>query len=151
MSGFNKVVLLGNLTRDVQLRTLPNGGSVAESGMAVNRKYKVQGESREDVCFIDISAFGQQGQLMAQYCRKGSQVLIEGRLHLDNWTAQDGSKRSKHSVTVESVQFLGAPQQQGPPAQQTYPQAPQQQYAPQGPQQAPQQGNMFPPGDDIPF
>lgn len=109
MAGFNKVILLGNLTRDPQLKYLPNNTAVCEFGLAANRKWRDKdGNMRDDVCFVDISAFGRQGETINQYMTKGSAILIEGRLKLEQWTAQDGSKRSKLSVVAENFQFTGS-------------------------------------------
>ena len=110
MASFNKVILLGNLTRDPQLRNTQSS-SVAEFGIAVNRKFKTAaGEDREEVCFVDCTAWGKQADTINQYCRKGSQLLIEGRLKLDAWEdKQGGGKRSKLSVVVEGFQFTGSP------------------------------------------
>jgi single-strand DNA-binding protein len=110
MSSANKVILIGNLTRDVQSKTLASNTVVAEFGLAMNRKFKGQGgEEREEVCFVDCSAFGKQGEVLAKYARKGKQLYIEGRLKLDTWEAKEGGKRSKLSVVVENFQFLSAP------------------------------------------
>ncbi len=106
---YNKVILAGNLTRDVEVRYTPGGTAVGNTGLAVNRKFKsATGEQKEEVMFIDITFFGRTAEIANQYLRKGSKVLVDGRLKLDQWTAQDGSKRSKHSVTVENLQMLGS-------------------------------------------
>ncbi len=111
MASINKVILIGNLTRDPQLKYLPSQTAVAEFGLAMNRKFRTAtGEDREEVCFVDCSAFGRTGEVINQYCRKGKQIYIEGRLKLDQWEdKQGGGKRSKLSVVVENFQFLGAP------------------------------------------
>jgi single-strand DNA-binding protein len=105
---FNKVILVGNLTRDVELRYLPNGSSVAKFGLATNRRWKDNhtGDQREEVMFIDISVFGRSAEIANQYLRKGSKVLVEGRLSLNQWTDQSGQKRSKHEIVADSVQFM---------------------------------------------
>lgn len=104
---YNKVILIGNLTRDVELRYLPSGTAVAKIGLATNRRYKNQmGEQQEEVCFVDVSLFGRTAELANQYLAKGRRVMIEGRLVLEQWTDQQGQKRSKHSVTAESMQFM---------------------------------------------
>jgi single-strand DNA-binding protein len=105
---FNKVILVGNLTRDVELRYLPNGSSVAKFGLATNRKWKDNhsGDQREEVMFIDITVFGRSAEIANQYLRKGSKVLVEGRLSLNQWTDQSGQKRSKHEIVADSVQFM---------------------------------------------
>lgn len=106
---FNKVILVGNLTRDVELRYLPNGSALAKIGLATNRRYKKQdGSNGEEVCFVDVNLFGRTAEVANQYLRRGSQVLIEGRLVLESWTDNTGQKRSKHSITAESMQMLGS-------------------------------------------
>jgi len=110
MANFNKVLLMGNLTRDPQLSYLPSQTAVVEFGLAVNRRWTGQdGSEREEVCFVDCRAFGKMAENINKYLKKGRPLFVEGRLSFDSWTAQDGSKRSKHRVTVESFQFLGAP------------------------------------------
>lgn len=104
---FNKVILVGNLTRDPELRYLPSGSAVANTAIATNRRYKKQdGSQGEEVCFIDIAFFGRTAEVANQYLKRGSKVLVEGRLKLDQWTDQTGGKRSKHSVTVDNMQML---------------------------------------------
>ena len=111
MANYNRIVLVGNLTRDPQLRYLPSQMAVVDFGMAVNHKFKTKsGEDREEVLFIDVSAFGRQAEVINQYCQKGKQILVEGRLKYDTWEdKQGGGKRSKHSVVVDNFQFLGGP------------------------------------------
>jgi single-strand DNA-binding protein len=117
MANFNKVLLMGNLTRDPELRYLPSQTAVVEFGLAVNRKYKGQdGTMKEDTCFVDCQAFAKSAETLHKYCKKGSQLFVDGRLTFDSWTAQDGSKRSRLRVTVENFQFLGSPNRQGAPA-----------------------------------
>jgi single-strand DNA-binding protein len=107
MAGFNKVLLMGNLTRDPQLSYTPNQTAVVDFGLAVNRRWTGQdGNQREETCFVDCRAFGRQAENMNKYLTKGRPVLIEGRLTFESWTAQDGTRRSRHRVTVESFQFL---------------------------------------------
>ena len=106
---YNKVLLMGNLTRDIELRYLPNSNTaVAAIGLAVNRKFRTQsGEDREEVAFVDCEAFGRTAETMSQYLRKGRPVFIEGRLKLDQWDdKQSGQKRSKLKVVVEGFQFI---------------------------------------------
>jgi single-strand DNA-binding protein len=110
MASYNKVILVGNLTRDPEKRFTPGGTSVTEFGLAVNRVYKTQsGEKREDTCFVDIVAWGRTGELCEQYLRKGRPVLLDGRLEYSSWDGPDGRKRSKLRVVAENVQFLGGP------------------------------------------
>ncbi len=107
MANFNKVILAGNLTRDPQLSYLPSNTPVVEFGMAINRKWKGQnGEMREDTCFVDCTCFGKQAETLNQYMSKGRGLLVEGRLRYEQWTAKDGTKRSKLKVVVEQFQFL---------------------------------------------
>ncbi len=104
---FNRVIMLGNLTRDCELRYLPSGGAVCTTGLATNRKFKkTDGSQGEEVCFIDITFFGRTAEIANQYLKRGSKVLVEGRLKLDQWSDQSGVKRSKHSITVESLQMM---------------------------------------------
>jgi single-strand DNA-binding protein len=104
---FNRVILVGNLTRDVELRYLPSGSAICSTGIATNRRFKKQdGSQGEEVCFIDISLFGRTAEIANQYLKKGSKILIEGRLKLDTWTDQSGQKRSKHTVVVDTLQML---------------------------------------------
>jgi len=103
---FNKVVLVGNLTRDIELRYAYSGSAIANTAIATSRKFTQNGERKEEVCFIDITFFGRSAEVANQYLRRGSKILVEGRLKFDQWVAQDGSKRSKHSVIVETMQML---------------------------------------------
>lgn len=110
MANFNKILLMGNLTRDPQLSYLPSQTAVVEFGLAINRKWKSkEGEDKSETCFIDCRAFGRTAENINKYLRKGRPLFVEGRLTFDSWTAQDGTKRSKHRVTVENFQFLGSP------------------------------------------
>ena len=104
---FNKVILTGNLSKDITLKSNSNI-TIANTTIAVNRKFKNQnGDTSEEVLFIDITFFGRQAQIANQYLNKGSKVLIEGRLKYDTWQDQNGQNRSKHSVVVESMEMLG--------------------------------------------
>ena len=104
---YNKVVLVGNLTRDVEIRYAQSGSAIGNVGIATSRKFKTQtGEQKEEVMFIDLTFFGRTAEIANQYLRKGSKVLVDGRLKLDQWTAQDGSKRSKHAIIVENLKML---------------------------------------------
>lgn len=109
MASFNQVILMGNLTRDPQLKYLPSQTPVAEFGLACNRKFKSQsGEDREEVLFVDCAAFGKTGELINQYFTKGKPIFIQGRLKYDSWEdKQGGGKRSKLSVVVDNFQFIG--------------------------------------------
>ena len=108
MANYNKVLLIGNLTRDPQLSYLPSQTAVVDFGLAVNRRWTGKdGQARESTCFVDCRAFAGQAETINKYLSKGRPVFVEGRLEYDTWTAQDGTKRSKHRVTVERFQFLG--------------------------------------------
>lgn len=110
MAGFNKVIMVGNLTKDPELRHLDSGMAVATLGLAVNRSYTTQdGERREDVCFVDVDVWGRQAENCSQYLTKGRQVLVEGALTFRQWETETGEKRSKHEIRAFTVQFLGPP------------------------------------------
>ncbi len=111
MASFNKVVLVGNLTRDPELRYTPKGTAIAKVGLAVNHKWKNEaGEFKEEVTFVDVEVWGRTAENVGQYMRKGSSMLVEGRLRLDTWDdKQTNQKRSKMLVVGETVQFLGSP------------------------------------------
>lgn len=106
MAGFNRVILMGNLTRDPELRYTPQGTPVATFGLAVNRRYRQGEEQREETCFVDVVAFGRQAELVGQYLSKGRMALVEGRLQYRSWEGEDGVKRSKHEVIAQTVQFM---------------------------------------------
>ena len=108
MASFNKVILMGNLTRDPELRYTPKGMAIAKLGIAVNRVWKDEsGASKEEVTFVDVDAFGRQAETIGQYLRKGRPILIEGRLKLDTWEdKQTNQKRNRLGVVLESFQFL---------------------------------------------
>ncbi len=168
---YNKVILVGNLTRDVEVRYSQSGSAIGKVGIATSRKFKsATGEQKEEVMFIDLTFFGRTAEIANQYLRKGSKVLVEGRLILEQWVAQDGSKRSRHSVTVESMKMLdsradsaqnnqynnnngynAAPaQQQQPSYQQQTQQPPVQNMAPSAPQE-PKIPEIDIDEDEIPF
>jgi single-strand DNA-binding protein len=153
MANFNKVILAGNLTRDPELRYTPKGMAVVKIGMAINRSWKSEsGETKEEVTFVDVDAWGRQAEVIAQYMRKGRPILIEGRLKLDTWEDKNThQKQSKLKVTLESFSFIdskgpegggGAPSAEPPrkPAAPAKPEAP----PPDGEPQAPED-------DDVPF
>jgi len=153
MANYNRVILMGNLTRDPQLSYLPSQTAVCELGLAVNRRWKGQdGQQREDTCFIDCRAYGKPAEIISQYMSKGRPILIEGRLQFDQWEGKDGQRRSKHRVIVENFQFLGGGQGGGPGRSQGGP--PQRRPGP-----PPGEESQEPPpdaydsggGDDIPF
>jgi len=106
---YNKIVLAGNLTRDIEIKYTQSGSAIGNTAIATSHKFKAQdGTQKEEVLFVDITFFGRTAEIANQYLRKGSKVLVDGRLKLDQWTATDGSKRSKHSVIVESLQMIGS-------------------------------------------
>ncbi|CAA6809562.1 MAG: Single-stranded DNA-binding protein [uncultured Sulfurovum sp.] len=173
---YNKVVLVGNLTRDVEIRYSQSGGAIGNVGIATSRKWKSQtGEQKDEVMFIDLTFFGRTAEIANQYLRKGSKVLVDGRLQLQQWTAQDGSKRSKHAIIVENLQMLdskadaqnpnnnngyseqASPNNYGQPQEKQsgygQPQAPQQPayQQPQAPQQQPSVPEIDIDDDEIPF
>ena len=104
---YNKVICAGNLTRDIELRYLPSGSAIAKSAVATSFKYKSStGEQKDEVCFLDFNIFGRSAEIANQYLRKGSKVLLEGRLVFEQWTANDGSNRSRHSLRVDTMKML---------------------------------------------
>lgn len=135
---YNKTILVGNLTRDIELRYMPSGSAVAKSAIATSYKYKTStGEQKDEVCFLDFNIFGRSAEIANQYLSKGSKVLLEGRLVLEQWTATDGTNRSKHSLRVDTMKMLDSkgensgqqqaqgygqePSHQAPPQQQQMP------------------------------
>lgn len=107
MANFNKVMLMGNLTRDPELRHLPSNTAVVSLGLAVNRQWRnQQGEQQEETTFVDCESFGRQAEVINQYLRKGRPIFIEGRLKLDQWQDRDGGNRSKLKVIIENFQFV---------------------------------------------
>ena len=108
MASFNKVILLGNLTRDPETRVTANGNTICKLGMAVSRVYSTRdGERKEETTFVDIDAFGKQAEVITKYMRKGRPLMVEGRLRLDQWETNEGQKRSKLGVVLENFQFVG--------------------------------------------
>ena len=153
MANYNKVILVGNLTRDPQLSYLPSQTPVVEIGLAVNRKWKGQdGQQKEETCFVDCRCYGKQAEILNQYMSKGRPILVDGRLNFSSWETKDGQKRSKLRVVVENFQFLGGRgDEQAPPDQSRAPYTPPAQPAPQpasrGQSAGPGYGNP-PPGHD---
>lgn len=109
MANLNRVLLIGNLTRDPELRVTPKGTAICQFGLAISRSFKDEsGQTREEATFVDIEAWGKQGELIAKYCAKGRSLFVEGRLRFDQWEdKQSGQKRSKLKVVLENFQFLG--------------------------------------------
>ena len=107
MSSFNKVILMGNLTRDPETRVTATGLTIAKLGLATTRKYSTKdGQRKEETTFVDIDCFGKQAEVITKYLKKGSPLMIEGRLKLDQWEAPDGTKRQKLGVVMEGFQFI---------------------------------------------
>ena len=140
---YNKVVLVGNLTRDVEIRYSQSGSAIGNVGIATSRKWKSQtGEQKDEVMFIDLTFFGRTAEIANQYLRKGSKVLVDGRLVFQQWTAQDGTKRSKHAITVENLKMLDSKaDSQNPNNNNGYGEQPSQNNYGGGQQQQPQQNN----------
>ena len=114
VANFNKVILMGNLTRDIEMRHTQGGMAIAKFGMAINRRSSTKdGEQRESTCFVDMTAFGKSAELLNQYVRKGSPLFVEGRLEFSTWESQDGGKRNKLEVIVENFQFMGGGSREG--------------------------------------
>lgn len=163
---YNKVILVGNLTRDIELRYSQGGMGIASTGLATSRKFTVNGEKKEEVCFVDITFFARSAEIANQYLRKGSKILVEGRLNFDQWVDQNGQKRSKHSVVVETMQMLDSKgdnqnandykpqqaqnQQQQGYQQPSYQQQPQSYQQPSTQQQAYSQSKQMPSSNAIP-
>ncbi len=149
MAGYNKVILIGNLTRDPELRYTPKGTAIAKIGLAVNRTWRTEaGDTKEEVTFVDVDAFGRQAETIAQYLKKGSPFMVEGRLRLDQWDdKQTGQKRSRLGVVLEGFQFLGGPRSEGAGENRRPPPPPPAEPASSGPE------TEAPPGeeDDVPF
>lgn len=164
---YNKIILAGNLTRDIEIKYTQSGSAIGNTAIATSRKFKsATGEQKEEVLFIDLTFFGRTAEIANQYLRKGSKVLVDGRLKLDQWTAQDGSKRSRHSVTVENLQMLGSKDEVAPMGGNGYSQSGSSDYnapsndsynqpAPSAPKAAPQPTSNIPEidinEDEIPF
>jgi single-strand DNA-binding protein len=143
MSSFNKILLMGNLTRDPQLSYTPSNTAVVDFGLATNRKWTSKdGSQKEETCFVDCRAFGRMAENVNKYMKKGMPLFVEGRLTFDTWTGKDGQKHSKHRVTVENFKFIGggAGQASSPAAQ------------PESPASEEENGSIPQKGDDdIPF
>ena len=151
MASFNKVILVGNLTRDPELRYTPKGTAIAKIGLAVNRTWRNEaGETKEEVTFVDVDIFGRTAENVGQYMRKGRPILIEGRLRLDQWDdKQTGQKRSRLGVVAETVQFLGSPAGAGEGGSHSAPRV--SRPAPAAPAAEPVEGDGPPESDDVPF
>lgn len=112
MSNYNRIIIIGNLTREPEYNQLPSGQGLCKLGLASNRQYrnKATGEMAQEVCFVDVTVWGPQAESCNQYLQKGRPVLVEGRLKLDTWKDPEGNNRSKHTITAERVVFLGSRQ-----------------------------------------
>jgi single-strand DNA-binding protein len=156
MASYNRVVLLGNLTRDPELRYLQSGMAVVDIGLAVNdRRKNANGDWVEEPTFVDVTLWGRTAEIAGEYLSKGSPVLIEGRLKLDSWETQDGQKRSKLKVVGERMQLLGSRGEGGGASQGRPARQPARQPADEYSQPAPANDFDAPPdapsGDEIPF
>jgi single-strand DNA-binding protein len=151
MASFNKVILMGNLTRDPELRYTPKGTAIAKVGLAVNRVWTNEaGEKKEEVTFVDVDIFGRTAENVGQYMRKGRPMLVEGRLKLDQWDdKQTGQKRSRLGVVAENVQFLGGAPGGGEGGAPATPRAARP--AAGAPAAEPVEGDAAPESDDVPF
>ena len=141
MASYNKIIMIGNLTRDPQLSYLPSQTPVVEFGLASNRRWRDKdGNNRDETCFVDCRAYGRMAENISKYCQKGRPLLVEGRLTFDQWETPEGAKRSKHRITVESFTFVDS--RGGAAASGSN--------DPQPPA-APADDSSPPPNDDIPF
>ncbi|MEQ1862934.1 MAG: single-stranded DNA-binding protein [Chthoniobacteraceae bacterium] len=157
MASFNKVMLIGNLTRDPEMKYTPKGTAIAEIGLAVNRSYTTEGgEKREEVTFVDVTLWGRVAEIVGEYCKKGRPLFVEGRLQLDSWDDKaTGQKRSKLKVIGENIQLLGSREGGGGPSGggdsgESRPSAPPQR-RPAAPPQKQKDPDLDQPEDDIPF
>jgi len=151
MPNLNKVMLIGNLTREPEIKHTPKGTAIAAFSLAINRNYTTEsGEKREEVTFVELDAFGRVAEIIGQYAKKGHPLFVEGRLKLDTWNdKQSGEKRSKLKVAVESIQLLGGRPQESAQPEDT---APEQRTArPPRPPRPPADPNLDTAADDIPF
>ena len=152
MANFNKVILAGNLTRDPEVRYTPKGTAIAKFGLAINRTWKSEtGETKEEVTFVDIDAFGRSAEVVGQYLKKGRPVLVEGRLKLDTWEDKNTHQKvSKLKVMMESFSFLDSRGEGGGGGESFRKPAPAASNAP-APAAGPEEVNEPPSEDDVPF
>ena len=144
MASYNRVLLMGNLTKNPELRQTPTGMAVTEFGLAINENFKNKaGEMVERTCFVDVVVWGRQAETSAEYLRKGSSAFIEGRLQLDKWENEKGEKRSKLRIRADRVQFLGTPGKSTESSSATS--------AESAPQEAQQPAAQPADDDDVPF
>lgn len=172
MASFNKVILIGNLTKDPRIGSNPSGSTVCDFSIAMNRRYTLNGQDKEEVCYVDIVTWGKQADSCGKYLQKGSAVFVEGRLKTDMWNDKEGNKRSRLVVTAERIQFLNfnrsddrrihssSDNSDSQDTEQSYAE-PKQDYRPNNQRQSPKQAMPVPPQDifvdnaehedDIPF
>ena len=150
MASYNKVILIGNLTRDPEVKYTPKGTAITDIGLAVNRVFTPDsGEKREEVTFIDITLWGRTAEIVGQYCKKGRPLMVEGRLQLDTWDdKQTGQKRSKLKVVGENIQLLGGKRDD---ESDTESDKTERQRRPTPPPRQPADPDLDQPEDDIPF
>lgn len=160
MPNLNKVMLMGNLTRDPEIKYTPKGTAIADIGLAVNRNYTTDsGEKREEVTFVDVTLWGRVAEIVGEYCKKGRPLFVEGRLQLDTWDDKaTGQKRSKLKIVGENIQLLGSREGGGgggegggsaPSGE--HRSAPQQRRAPATPPRPPADPDLDVQADDVPF
>ena len=153
MASMNRVFLVGNLTRDPEVRYTPSGAAVADLRLASTRVYTTDGQRKEETCFIDVVVWGKPAEACREYLSKGSPILVEGTLQFEQWQTEGGEKRSKHRVRADRVQFLGRPRAGGEMGDAPAEGAPVERAAPPAAPTAPQ---ASPPAatsdvDDLPF
>lgn len=151
MASYNRVILMGNLTRDPEVKFLPSGTSVANFGLAMNERYtdRETGEQKDNPCFVDVEAWGRQAEVIGEHFTKGRPILVEGSLKYDSWEAEDGTKRNRLKVRLQRFQFVGSRRDEdeaGGGYAQAAPAA-----APTAQAPAPPQGAPSATEDDIPF
>jgi single-strand DNA-binding protein len=147
MASLNKVFLMGNLTRDPELRYTPAGLAVASFGIAINRAWTAKtGEQKEEVCYVDINIFGRRAEVIGEYFSKGNPIFIEGRLQFNQWETKDGQKRSTLRVVADNFQFIGGLAKRPPEGQEGLSQK---ENAPAG--LSPEDANLDINNEDIPF
>ena len=147
----NKVIMIGHLVRDIELRYTQSQMAIGKTAIAVTRKYTLNGEKREETCFIDITFFGKQAEIANQYLGKGSKLAVEGYLKFEQWQDNNGQNRSKHSIAVESMEMLGDAKQNNQGYQQGTPKKPQQQKQPADDYEIDVDADKYDNAETIPF
>lgn len=152
MASYNRVILMGNLTRDPELKYLPSGTSVANFGLAMNERYtdRETGEQKDNPCFVDVEAWGRQAEVIGEHFTKGRPILVEGSLKFESWETDDGTKRNRLKVRLQRFQFVGGRRDEDESGGGGYAQAAPA-AAPTAPAPAPPQGAPSATEDDIPF